>query len=159
MVQDPEPKGKDRPGVRTGHLVSGVLFLYRYGHWKLTPGSNCNPYCDTHCDIGVYPEPQRRAGGGVCEPGSNNVSNACTHTTADSYAHAYPGTTADSYTYARLDSCAYACVPTNAYTMANAYTTSNTTAYAATTTHSSAHTTAYTATTTHADACTYVSSC
>src|SRR5258708_7360600 len=87
MVQDQEPQGENRPGMRNGHMVSSVLYLYRYGHWKLTPGNTGNTYCDTHCDI--------CAGSGVCESGSNNVSNTCSYTTADSYTHVYLASSAN----------------------------------------------------------------
>lgn len=145
MVQDQKPQGENRPGMRNGHMVSCVLFLYRCGHWKLTPGNTG----DTHCDIS--------AGSRICESGSNKptIPNTCAHTTADSYTHAYPGTTVDSYTYARL-TCTDSSVPTNAHTAAYADATpcTNTTPYTYTTSHT--HATTYATTTAHADACAFV---
>lgn len=122
-------------------MASSVLFLHWYGHWKLTPGNTYNTG-DTHCDIS--------AGSRICESGSNKptISNACTHTTADSYTHAYPGTTVDSYTYARLN-CTDASVPTNAHSTPYTHTTTD----ATTTTHS--NTTAYTNTSTDATTTAY----
>src|SRR6266849_3952204 len=141
MVQDQKPQGEDRPGVRNGHMVSSVLLLYRCGHWKLTPGNTGNTG-DTHRDIS--------AGSGIREPDSNNgiIANTCTHATADSYTHAYPGTTVDAYTYARPN-CTDASVPTNAHATPYAHTS----AYATTTPYTNTSTDATSST--YADATAY----